>query len=183
MNEVIYIVLGWLFGLLSPRIVDSIKAHYDRRAEDLQYRVAITSFLLAQKFGQVTAEYLNWISPKLHAYAGNEPVESVRKFVVMLLEAQPEQRLAIAERMRADAGVGLSLKNFNASLIDSSLPSLTSFAIAYQKRIHEFRSQFTVLNQEIDRAKESLRMTFDSSMSDENHQRLVTDLNSKYRYV
>jgi DnaJ-domain-containing protein 1 len=192
MNEVLYIVLGWLFGLLSPRIIDSIKAHYDRRnlaaairseAEDLQYRAAATSFLLVQRFGEVTDEYLTWISPKLHAYAGNEPIEAVRRFVASLLEAPAEQRLALATRMRAQAGEGVSLKNFSASLIDSSLPSLAEFPVDYQKRVHEFRSQLAVLNQEIDRAKESLKMTFDSSMSNENHDRLVSDLNSKYRFI
>lgn len=138
MNELGYVVLGWLFGLISPRIIDSIKSHYDRRdlatairseAEDLQYRVAATSFLLVQRFGEVTDDYLNWIAPKLHAYAGNEPIETVRKFVATLLEAVPEQRLALALRMRADAGEGVSLKNFNASLIDSSLPSLSAFPV------------------------------------------------------
>jgi hypothetical protein len=169
-------------------LIDSIKSHYDRRAwaaaftseaSDLQYRVSITGFLLKQRFGTVTKDYLLWIRPKLTAYKGNEVVESIRQFTAMLLEAPDEQLIAITERMRAEPGIGMSLKNFNASLIESNLSLLSSFPVDYQQRIHEFRSHLSVLNQEIDRAKESLRMTF-SSMSDENHDRLVEDLNSKY---
>jgi hypothetical protein len=68
MTELPYLLLGWLLGLLSPRIIDAIKAKYARRelasaihseAEDLQYRVAITSFLLVQRYGVVSRDYLN----------------------------------------------------------------------------------------------------------------------------
>jgi hypothetical protein len=179
-------------GLLSPRIIDAIKAKYERRelaaairseAEDLQYRVAITSFLLAQRYGEVSRDYLIWLKPKLIQYKGNEPVELVRKFVEQLLVAEPEQLLAVAEHLRAKEGVGLSLKRFNASLIESSLATLRTFPVEYQRKIHEFRNQLSVLNQEIERALDSHRMTFDSSISEQNHDRLTADLKEKYKII
>ena len=90
MDELLYLLLGWLLGLLSPRIIDAIKARYDRtaligaikeEAQDLQYRVAASCFLLRQRYGEITREYLEWLKPKLLAYRGNEPVETVRQFV------------------------------------------------------------------------------------------------------
>jgi hypothetical protein len=32
MDELLYLLLGWLLGLLGPRVIDLIKGHYDRRA-------------------------------------------------------------------------------------------------------------------------------------------------------
>jgi hypothetical protein len=190
--ELPYLLLGWLLGLLSPRIIDSIKAKYTRRAlgsairseaEDLQYRMSITSFLLAQRFGNVDREYLVWLKPRLIQYKGNEPVGSIRKFVQSLLDGSEDQLIAISRHMRAEEGMGLSLKRFSAYLVESSLGAIHGFPAEYQRRVHEFRNHLSVLNQEIDRAIEWHRMTFDSSISSENHERLMKDLNGKYTVI
>jgi hypothetical protein len=190
--ELLYLLLGWLLGLLSPRIVDTIKAKYARRAlaaairseaEDLQYRVSISSFLLAQRSGNVERDYLVWLKPRLMQYKGNEPVASTRKFVELLLNGTEDQLVAISQHMRVEEGVGLSLKQFSANLIESNLGAIHSFPAEFQRCVHEFRNHLSVLNQEIDRALEWHRMTFDSSMSSENHRRLVEDLNAKYATI
>ncbi len=190
--ELPYLLVGWLLGLLSPRIIDTIKEKYARRAlatairseaEDLQYRVSIASFLLAQRFGTVNRDYLVWLRPRLGQYKGNEPVASIQKFVESLLSSSEDQLVAISQHMRADEGMGLSLKRFSANLIESNLAAIHSFPPEFQLRVHELRNHLSVLNQEIDRAIESLRMTFDSSMSSENHKRLVDDLNAKYNVI
>jgi hypothetical protein len=191
-HELLYLLLGWCLGLLGPRVIDTIKAHYDRQklalairaeAQDLQYRVAASSFLIAQRFGCVTREYLTWIKPKLVAYAGNEPSDYVKTFVEMLLEASEEQLAGIAERTRANPGEGLSLKVFAANLVDSSLASIHEFSPEYQRLIHEFRNHLSITNQEIERAQEQLHMTFDSSMSEANHARLIVDLTARYKNI
>ena len=190
--ELPYLLVGWLLGLLSPRIIDTIKEKYALRAlatairseaEDLQYRVSIASFLLAQRFGTVNRDYLVWLRPRLGQYKGNEPVASIQKFVESLLSSSEDQLVAISQHMRADEGMGLSLKRFSANLIESNLAAIHSFPPEFQLRVHELRNHLSVLNQEIDRAIESLRMTFDSSMSSENHKRLVDDLNAKYNVI
>ena len=190
--ELPYLLLGWLLGLLSPRIIDTIKSKYLRRelaaairseAEDLQYRVSISSFQLAQRFGKVDRDYLVWLKPRLLQYKGNEPVESIRKFVESLLEGTEDQLVAIAQHMRAGEGEGLSLKKFSANLIESNLGAIHNFPAEFQRCVHEFRNQISVLNQETDRAIESHRMTFDSSISEGNHKILVRDLNEKYTVI
>lgn len=192
MDELLYLLLGWFLGLLAPRIIDAIKAHYDRKkltaaikaeAEDLQYRVAASCFLLRQRYGEMTRDYLSWLKPKLAAYRGNEPVDSVRQVIELMLNAPDEQLAVLAERMQAQPDVGLSLKTFSSGFIESNLAALHSLPIPFQRCIHEFRNQLIPLNQEVDRAAESLRMTYDSSMSDENHERLVRDLRSKYIFI
>lgn len=190
--ELPYLLLGWLLGLLSPRIIDRIAAKYSRRAlaaairseaEDLQYRVSISSFLLAQRFGNVDRDYLVWLKPRLVQYKGNEPVASIRKFVESLLNGSEDQLVAISQHMRGEEGMGLSLKHFSANLIESNLAAIHHFPAEFQRRVHEFRNHMSVLNQEIDRAIEWHRMTFDSSMSSENHRLLVEDLNAKYNVI
>lgn len=192
MTELPYLLLGWLLGLLSPTIIDAIKSRYERRklavairseAEDLQYRIATTSFLVAQRFGEVSKDYLFWLKPKVLEYRGIEPVESIRKLVDELLTAPEEQRLAMIVHLRAEEGMGLSLKQFSGSLIDSTLSTLQNFPVEYQRKIHEFRNQMNTLNQEIERVTELHRMTFDSSISSQNHERIKTDLMQRYKFI
>ena len=123
------------------------------------------------------------MKPRLVAYSGNEPAQSVRDFAEMLTGAPEDQFAAVMDRFRAAPGVGLSLKTFSASLLESSLGSLQSFPVEYQRRIHEFRNHLSITNQEIERALEAMRLTYDSSMSDENHQRLADDLGRKYGFI
>jgi hypothetical protein len=103
--------------------------------------------------------------------------------VESLLSGSEDQLVAISQHMRAEEGMALSLKHFSANLIESNLAAIHSFPAEFQLRIHEFRNHLSVLNQEIDRAIESHRMTFDSSMSSENHKRLIGDLNAKYNVI
>jgi hypothetical protein len=192
MQEVFYVVLGWLLGLLGPRIIDSIKDHYDRRklaiairseAQTLQYRVAISGFHVAQKFGEVSKEYLNWLHPKLVQYQGNEPSAAILKHVEYLINAPDEQVQTLIEHLRAEKNGALSLKRFSCSLVDSSLESIQRFPIEYQKRIHEFRNHLNMLNEEIANAVEYHRMTFDSSMSSDNYDIVAAELVGKYRNI
>jgi hypothetical protein len=186
------LLLGWLLGLLSPAIIEAIRVKYRRRdlaaairaeAQDLQYRAASMSFILAKQSGDLTREYLVWLKPKLAQYKGNEPVQAVREIVEKLVEAPDQDLLAVAIHMRAEKGIGLSLKRIRASLIEASMASIVHFPPEYQLRIHEFRNQLDVLNQEIEATRESLWMTYDSSLSKENHERIEEDLVRKYNFV
>ncbi len=184
MYELLYVFLGWLAGLLSPRIIDNIKESYDRKklaaairleAEDLQIRIACNSFYLVQSgYGELTRQYLNWLRPKFSNYEGDEPTQSALELIDKLLNI-PEDQYQNFGNCQED-GRGVSLKLGNCSLIDSSLNSLIVFPIEYQRNIHEFRNQFSYLNQAIKKYNEMHTMTFDSSMSPENHQILRKDL-------
>ncbi len=192
MKSILLILIGWLLGILSPRIVDIIKLKYKRRElaaamksefEDLQYRMAITSLLIAEKYEIVTKDYLLWIKPILTQYKGNEPVESIKNFIIKLIELPEDQLMGMIEYMKASDGSGINLKKFSVGLVEANLGILTGFPIEYQKRIHEFRNQLSILNQEIALAIDRHRMTFDSTISIDNHERLKNNLIENYKTI
>ena len=74
MEQILYIILGWLFGLLSPTLVSKISEKYKRNSlhqaisaelEDCKHRMAITNFLLSQRYGEIDKHYLKWLRPHL----------------------------------------------------------------------------------------------------------------------
>lgn len=189
MIEIKYILFGWLLGLLSPTIIDAIKSNYRKKEffnalceelHDLQFRIAISSFVLAKHNGKVDKDYLAWLKPIVKNYRGNEPKDAAVGLIDKLIEADDTELKASVEAMRAKKGVGLGLKIFSASFLDSNYGELSRLPVSLQLKIHVFRNQFSNLNQEIIKANERLKMTFDSSISDENHKRLNDDLSCKY---
>jgi len=189
MEQILYILFGWFLGLLSPTIVDKIKSKYSKKqffralcaeSHDLQYRVALASFLLGRWYGNLDKEYLLWIKPIIENYKGNEPNKSVAKLIDSLLNAEEKEFQELINHMRAEEGVGLSLKTFSTSFLELNIGSISKLPIDLQAKIHEFRNQLNTLNQEIIKANDYLTMTFDSSVTVENHKRIKASLISKY---
>ena len=62
MNQVLYILLGWVLGLFSPLIVEYFRSHVRKREfvralkvelEELQHRLAVSSLSLLQSYGEL----------------------------------------------------------------------------------------------------------------------------------
>lgn len=192
MDQILLIFFGWLLGLLSPAIVEKIKSEYSKKQffnalctefHDLQYRVAIVSFLLGRRFGSLDNEYLAEIKPVIENYKGSEPNKSVAKLIDSLLKAEGKEFQAIINHMRAEQGIGLGLKTFSPSFLESNIALISKLPIELQSKIHEFRNHLNILNQEIIKANEDLKMTFDSSITDENHEIITNSLTEKYALI
>src|SRR5262245_774118 len=106
MTQISYILFGWVLGLISPSIVDLIKSYFRRREikdalrielEDLQFRLAISSFLLLQRYGELTKDFLIWIQPILEKYSGDEPHQNARQIVRQLITADEQELTKVAE--------------------------------------------------------------------------------------
>jgi hypothetical protein len=192
MEQIFYILFGWLLGLLSPTIIDKISAQYTKKQyfkavcaelNDLQYRVAIVCFLLGQRYGKIDKEFLLWIQPIIKDYKGNEPNESVALLINSMLTMEEIEFNNMIKHMRAEPNFGLGLKTFTASFLESNIGLISKLPLDLQSKIHEFRNHLNTLNQEIVTATESFKMTFDSSISDDNHKRLTDDLLIKYAHI
>ncbi len=187
--EVLFIILGWLLGLLSPGIINSIKAFYDRKkflgaakAEllNLQFQLCITGMLLAQKYGKLDRDYLNEAKTILEKYEGGDAPDSIVQFIDTMLNANDEEFDAMAIHLRAEADVGLNLKSHSTVLIDSNAAQISSLPMDLQSKIYEFKNSLNIYNQEISVAKDKLILTFDSSLSDVNHRIVKVGLLSTY---
>ena len=192
MEQITLILFGWLLGLLSPVIVDKISSEYSKKEffkatctelHDLQYRVVILCFMLGQRYGTVDREFLEWIKPILENYKGNEASESVVKVVNSMLIAEENDFNVMVQHMRAKPNVGLGLKLFSASFLETNLALVSKLPIELQVKIHEFRNHLNILNQEINVANDIHKLTFDSSISDENHEIISNELISKYAFI
>lgn len=192
MTQALYVILGWLLGLFSPIIADRIRAKRQRNKfkvgithelADLKYRIAIVSFQLRQRGGTLDAEYLTWLRDNISDYEGSEANERIRDFVERLLELPTTSLDVFGAASQAEPGIGLSLKTFSASYFESNIDRIADLPHPLQRACHEFRNHLAVVNQEITRIMDAHTRTFDSSLSEHNHERLVQDIDIGHRVV
>jgi len=189
MKEIALIIFGWLLGLVSPIILEGFK---DRRRlksfssslkvelEDLQYRMAISSFYLVQKHGRLTSEIADWLKPILDRYSGDEKSDGIRAWVEKISALEDHELSEITKQARADENKGSVLVTFQASFLESHLAEISNLPISYQRKIHEFRNQLAILNQHVLRANKYFDMTFSSSLSEENEAIVRAELGKQY---
>jgi hypothetical protein len=191
MKEVGFLLLGWTLGLIGPPIVEKIKSYFRRREvaaalrvelEDLQFRLATTSLLFIISYGNLDKKFLNWVQPILENYAGDEPNDGQLKFIKESSTLDDSQINQIAQRTRK-LNVGSSVKLFQAKFLESQLTEIAKMPVKTQRRIHEFRNQLDVLNQEIAKIDGFMKMTFDDSLSEQNSKIVRDEIQNKYRFV
>jgi flagellar biosynthesis regulator FlbT len=190
--EIIYILFGWLLGLLSPTIINYIKQHYERKKfftaaklelTDLQFHLCLTGMLLAQRYGNLSRDYLVSIRLIVDKYNGEEKTEEVILLIDSILDANDEQYLVMIDHLRGEDGIGLSLKNHSTILIDSNAVQISQLPISLQSKIYEFKNALNIYNQNVSEIKTTFNRTFDSTLTDINHEQVVEDLKARYAHA
>ncbi len=78
-ERILFLFMGWLLGLLSPVIVDSIKRKREIREvrlgimtelRELQYRLTGVVFLISKHFGNIDRALLQWAHDIVVEYEG-----------------------------------------------------------------------------------------------------------------
>jgi uncharacterized protein YfkK (UPF0435 family) len=100
-----------------------------------------------------------------------------------LIGADDKNFDAVAAFWRAQEGVGSNLKPFRANFLEAHLSEISKLPISVQTKIHEFRNQLHILNQDIAKADEYQKMTFNTSLTELNHKRVTEDLGRLYNYI
>jgi hypothetical protein len=177
--KLLYLILGWLFGLLSPLIVNLIRRAYSKKElfnairteiKECQIRVLYVTNLLGFRCGKFDKEFLNWCLSYFQNYKGVESIEDAIESIEYFLSVKDEDIENVLALKRAmEKNHGLSLKKFYLPFLDSKIDEVSFFNIELQNIIYDIKSRLQLINEEIDSTIAYFHMTFDSSMSHENH--------------
>lgn len=180
MTEVGFVILGWLLGTLSPLITRHGERKRRRneigrglRAEisELRVRLAMTCFLVTLRYGDFDRDFLTWLKPLLENYKGTHPASTLVTTLEMVL-AYPDSEIAsYAAHKRAGTDKSLSLKKYRLPYLVANLGNLDLFSERTKLLLIEAAAQVETINEEIEQVRLYYGLTFDSSLSEENHQR------------
>lgn len=175
-------------GLLSPTIITLIKNRYDNKKFliaaksellHLQFHVCLAGYLIAQRYGDFNREYLVEVRGFIVQYKGEDASERFINNIELLLQSSDEDFNETVARLKNQIA-SLNLKNHSTILLDSNAIQISHFPMELQSKIYEFKTALNIYNQEVLNAKESSRLTFDSTLTDINHQRVTENLSNIY---
>ena len=179
----VYLILGWLFGLLSPSIIDRINQSYSIKQllngiktemKECQFRAVLIAYLLGIRYGKYDRDFLMWCRLYISKYQGLEPTEKYIDAIDYLVKMKDEDLKNRLDTKRSlEKRRGLNLKKLNLPFLNSKIGEVSCFSIELQNIIFEIKSRLELINEEIDTALSYFHMTFDASISNENYSTLV----------
>lgn len=190
--DVVSIILGWLFGILSPSIVGRINRKYKkgdlykgirRELHEVRSRLLLVSFMLGRDFGRFDREYLTWSLQLCEDFNDAKPHESHITLTKLLLKKNDKEITLYVEKSRRDRSKSRALKKESLGIMEMNLPEFSLFNIEFQTLLFDIKSKISLLNQEIDDTRQMHYMSFDSSITNENHTTIKNDLFRRYAFI
>jgi hypothetical protein len=191
MKEALYIMLGWLFGLLSQRIVTRIERHYKRNDlkkaifSDLKNQaVQLTAVYskIQMHLGLSDKESLSWVK-NIHKKYRDDCPRRVLETMEKLLQAPDEQFKIATNLLKIEDNISLSLKTYSLPFIESISEHLSIFEPEFQRKILEIQSQINILNEETEIATFYYRLTFDPLCMKTNTYIIRSNLKENYNEI
>ncbi len=190
LNRFLWVVLGWLFGLLSPGIAERIRRKH-RRAEvmtaarselrELQYMIGAVANRIRGHLGDVSNSFLDWLIPIVRDYHGPEADPA-------LLGILEGSRRDLTDDQRRQIHLGMSRRGSALGLKDYSLPLISSMGaeisicpLEFQRGILRIMGQLDRYNQNAANLRSMFDKTFDPGLSDENRGLVISNLNRGYK--
>ena len=190
--QILFLVLGWLLGLLSPAIYDAVTKKR-RQAEvkrgiqvelaELRFNLASAGFTVASGAGAWDREYLQWLKGLLDSYRGARD-EDRRPLLetVARLDGLDDQQLAAAARTMGPPPAAAALRKHHLPYLDSHLEVVSSLRPETQRKLLEVQAQLGVINELVDDIRFCLGKAFDS-LPPSTRQAIDASLQTSYRAV
>jgi hypothetical protein len=159
------LLLGWLLGILSPAIIEEIRRRrrLDRlqramalELHELQFMMAMKTFVLRQRKNRLDDEFLGWLDGVIRRYRGSQPHEAFLALVPALL------KLPIPQRGQHDPKRGFSLSEANAPLLSIHTAEIALLPVESQATLLNISQQLSFFNQQVG----GLRVMFDRTFDD-----------------
>lgn len=184
------IILGWLFGILSPVIVSRITRRYKRNdlhagiikeINHINLRLIFAYDLLSKRTGTYNQEQVAWL---LKQYESLDQKDSFKiKAYRIQISATPEEFEVLKNEFSSSKGTGLTLQKVQLLFINMHLIDFSLFSSNFQSEIFELKSRVEILNSQIKTAEKYFFMTFDSNITPANLPLIKNDLEAKYLYL
>jgi hypothetical protein len=193
MENIIYLALGWLIGLLSPTITEKIKKEYKKEEllygflselEETKYRLALMVYILEADHGVLNRELVQWAISNIENYEGSY-ADEIDLDALKKITTYPDEQFEAFSKLNKEELINKPtlLKKYDLLFLESNFTAISIFDRQFQFRIIEIKSRIRTLNAEIDRNNFFYEKTFDSSITGNNHQIIVNNLQEGQKHV
>ncbi|WLT32749.1 hypothetical protein [Geothrix sp. PMB-07] len=173
-EKILFLILGWSFGLLSPvivdkiarkREVDAIKVSIIKELDELCYQILGAVFLIDLRFNQLNRDNVKWQLSLFKIYKDKPKAGSVLKFLEQAMTLDDEQLAVAVAKQSEEQGKGLALKKCHAPLLEANFSRFQHLNDDMQTRLLEISYRINILNQ----LAEEYQFFFQSSFRESNY--------------
>ncbi len=199
LRDVGLLALGWLFGLLSPIVVDAIRRKrlktdfanaLTTELNQLRARLVGNVFDLSLNLGRLDWDLLQWARQALRgipeAAEKLDPRAGVKEALKKLLEvdkAEFEQTIQWLRSQGQQAQLSVLLGRWRLPFLESKLQEISVFANDKQRILLTVHEQVGHIDHRADEVRELLMMTFNPALSKGNRNRLLQNMEMHYEDI
>lgn len=190
MEHFLYALLGWAAGVFSnlilewnreKRQVGSLRKALQFEMKQYRNRMASIVYFLSVRSGALTADAVDWLIAEFEVFDAPDFKPDVLD-ALKEMKKHPETANAVSVSLAATAGQrSPGLKKYPAPALDAAVASVALFDPAEQTNILEARTLIANYEATVDEAWRFLEMTYDSSLTPENRQKVEANLELAYR--
>jgi hypothetical protein len=180
----VYVILGWLLGLLSPQIVDLIQRPYRRRLirhslfielAELRPRLAMLAYLILSQSGDVDREFVVWTQSMLGTTKNPRSKMTIAEGLKVFLNFDDQQLKQIFQAS-ANPTANTNFPKITLPFLSSQIPTLTLFSSEFQRLALTVLADINTLNEHLDFLNFNFKKTFDAGLTTSNHQMIITNM-------
>jgi hypothetical protein len=190
--QILFLVVGWLLGLLSPVVADfvsrkrrqlEIKQGLGVELAELRFSLVSATLSVASSGGALDQEYVAWLKAALESQRGaREEDRRALLETVGKLGGLDEQQLAAVARSLGPPPAASALTKHRLPYLESKLDYVSSLPPAAQRQLLEIQAQIGVINELQDDIRFCQAKSFDS-LPPSTRQAIDASLQSSYRAV
>jgi hypothetical protein len=188
-QNIALLVLGWLFGLLSPAIIEAIRyrkgAKRGRTAiicelKELSSVLALATFSARKAAGSLDRSFLQWFKSRISA-DNSEGAKSVLGIVESMLALSDSELLegATSTATPTDSEATM-LQHYPAPLLDTRVSALWTFDTTFQRKLLEIHRDLALLDGIVELSRQYFFLTF-KELTSVNHRLITDNLANSYR--
>jgi len=192
-TSLVTLILGWLFGLLSPAIVDAIKNQRETKVikksliselQDFRFRLMLNVYTIESKYGELNHEFFEWAQSILVAHKGVNSSESLLNTIAPLLKLSKEEMAtyALLTKQQKISNSGLSLRKHSLSLLDTNVGALAKFDPIFRSQLLEVKTRIAFMNEIIDDTRYFYKLSFQENISEKNYEISNSNMISQYKF-
>ncbi len=192
-STVIVLLLGWFLGLLTPSITNKIQEQ--KKAEkikngilieidELKILLASTIYQVESKFNGLSYELIDYLIPLYKNYNGVKPYKNILSRLEKFKTIDESELYEVSQQFQEkDLYKVLSMKKINLPYLRTKIHELPILSEELQRKLLDILMLLDALNEDVEESKFFYKLTFDSNVSDANHEIINNVIMDKQLFI
>ena len=188
--EIAYIILGWLFGILSPSVIRKISNQHKKKKieniilvdlKDVKKRLAMLQFNIFLRYGKLTKKGFEWTKDQMKVYRKSEIDFNYQEQYEKITKTEDNLNdfLELGDKQGLKEKISFGTNSIRMNIGESKLFNLELLDDEFLENLFEIKFKINMFNDEVKNVEWFVRKTFDSGVSSDNYSIILMEIERK----